>query len=82
MDVATSCIKAGSAWSSSAFAELDSPETLVVLFGSSGLIDTPDRITTGTRRLPSESRHRVLDSRRNSRQRNFGWQPRGGRREI
>ena len=49
MDVATSCIKTGSAWSPSAFAELDSPETLVFLFGSSGLLDTPNRV------------HQVLD---------------------
>ena len=44
MDVTTHCIKAGSVWSPSTLARLDSPETLLVLFGSSGLIDTPDRI--------------------------------------
>ncbi len=44
MDITTTCIKTGHAWSPSAFTELDSPETLMVLFGSSGLIDTPDRI--------------------------------------
>lgn len=44
MDVTTHCIKAGSPWSPSTLARLDSPETLLVLFGSSGLIDTPDRI--------------------------------------
>jgi hypothetical protein len=49
MDVATSCITSGRAWSPSAIAELDSPETLLLLFGSSGLLDTPNRI------------HRVLD---------------------
>ena len=44
MDVTTTCITAGSPWSPSTLARLDSPETLLVLFGSSGLIDTPDRI--------------------------------------
>jgi hypothetical protein len=44
MDVTTHCIKTGSSWSPSTLARLDSPETLLVLFGSSGLIDTPDRI--------------------------------------
>ena len=67
MDVATSCIKSDSAWAPSAFAELDSPETLVLLFGSSGLLI---HRTASIRclRLPSESRHRLLNSRRNSRQ--------------
>ena len=45
MDVTTTCFKPGNAWSLSTFAELDSPETLLVLFGSSGLIDRPERIT-------------------------------------
>ncbi|MGZ8422965.1 MAG: FIST signal transduction protein [Nitrospira sp.] len=44
MDVTTHCIKADSSWSPSTLARLDSTETLLVLFGSSGLIDTPDRI--------------------------------------
>ncbi|MBI4002051.1 MAG: FIST C-terminal domain-containing protein [Nitrospira defluvii] len=44
MYVTTACIKAGNSWSPSTLAELDSPETLLVLFGSSGLIDTPKRI--------------------------------------
>lgn len=44
MYVTTTCIKAGSSWAPSTLAELDSPETLLVLFGSSGLINTPERI--------------------------------------
>ena len=68
MDVATSCIKAGSAWSSSAFAELDSPETLVVLFGSSGLIETPDRIKQVLDVCPQSHVIGCSISRRNSRQ--------------
>lgn len=45
MDVTTSCIRAGKAWSPSTFAALDSPNTLLMLFGSSGLIDMPEHIT-------------------------------------
>jgi hypothetical protein len=45
MDVTTSCIRVGKAWSPSIFAELDSPTTLLMLFGSSGLIDMPEHIT-------------------------------------
>jgi hypothetical protein len=44
MHVTTSCIKAGNSWFPSNLAELDSPETLLVLFGSPGLIDAPERI--------------------------------------
>lgn len=44
MDVTTSCIKAGNSGFPSNLAELDSPETLLVLFGSPGLIDAPERI--------------------------------------
>lgn len=44
MDVTTSCIKSLNALTPSATAELDSPNTLLVLFGSSALINTPDRI--------------------------------------
>lgn len=44
MQLTTACIKADSSWSPAAISELDSPETLLVLFGASGLIDTPDRI--------------------------------------
>lgn len=45
MDVTTTCFKPGNAWFPSTFAELDSPETIQVLFGSSALIDRPERIT-------------------------------------
>jgi hypothetical protein len=44
MHVTTSCIKAGNSCFPSNLAELDSPETLLVLFGSPGLIDVPERI--------------------------------------
>jgi len=44
MDVATICIKAVNSWAPSILAEMDSPETLLLLFGSSGLIDTPESI--------------------------------------
>ncbi len=44
MYVTTACIKADHSWCPSALSELDSPETLLLIFGSSGLIDTPDRI--------------------------------------
>lgn len=44
MDVTTICLKAVNSWSPSILAEMDSPETLLLLFGSSGLIDTPESI--------------------------------------
>ena len=44
MQITTACNKAGSSWTPAALSHLDSPETLVVLFGASGLIDTPHRI--------------------------------------
>ena len=44
MQLATTSIKADGYWSPSSFAALDSPDTLLVLFGSPGLIDEPERI--------------------------------------
>lgn len=44
MQLATTSIKADGYWSPSSFAALDSPDTLLVLFGSPGLIDGPERI--------------------------------------
>lgn len=44
MQLTTACIKAGNPWSPIALSRLDSPETLLVLFGASSLIDAPDRI--------------------------------------
>jgi hypothetical protein len=44
MHVTTTCIKPGNSWAPTALSQLDSPETLLVLFGASSLIDTPDRI--------------------------------------
>ncbi|WHZ17780.1 MAG: FIST C-terminal domain-containing protein [Nitrospira sp.] len=44
MQLTTACIEAGSPRSPAALSRLDSPETLLVLFGASGLIDVPDRI--------------------------------------
>jgi hypothetical protein len=41
----TACIKVDGSWSPAAFSGLDSPETLLVIFGASGLIDRPDRIS-------------------------------------
>jgi len=45
MQIMTACIKADGSWSLAAFSGLDSPETLLVIFGASGLIDRPDRIS-------------------------------------
>ena len=44
MDVKTICAKDASIWSPSVLAEMDSPETLLVMFGSSDLIDKPEDV--------------------------------------
>ncbi|WHZ23186.1 MAG: FIST C-terminal domain-containing protein [Nitrospira sp.] len=44
MQLTTACLEAGRPWTPAALSGLDSPETLLVLFGASGLIDAPDRI--------------------------------------
>ncbi|MCS6288404.1 MAG: FIST C-terminal domain-containing protein [Nitrospira sp.] len=44
MHVTTTCIKAGTSWSAASLSMLDSPGTLLLLFGASGLIEAPDRI--------------------------------------
>ncbi len=44
MHITTTCIKAGSSGSPASLSTLDSEQTLLLLFGSPGLIDAPDRI--------------------------------------
>ena len=44
MHVTTTCLQSGTSWSPASLSALDSDATLLLLFGASHLIDTPDRI--------------------------------------
>jgi hypothetical protein len=44
MHITTTCLRTGGSWSPESFSSFDSPNTLLLVFGASSLIDRPDRI--------------------------------------
>jgi|GEM_PF-2636406 len=52
MRVTTTCLKLGAPWSSESLSALDSDQTLLLLFGASNLLDTPDRMAEVLKACP------------------------------
>ena len=52
MRVTTTCLKLGAPWSSESLSALDSDQTLLLLFGASNLLDTPDRMVEVLKACP------------------------------